>query len=180
FYNPLLPTIRKSCVVYGLYTAHSTEIELQRCPGSLDAGTPHHYLGPDLRDLGIFNLNNTSLFTHELLDGYTSAFSCSETPFKSWTTQISRFYHARASPHPLISDEGFRTAWFAFVNLQMKDGDMTCPSCGPNPSVTIWDGVTLAFSRKHLQSSICPPTFTNENSPSHNRKYISKQKLIPD
>ncbi|TFK60868.1 hypothetical protein BDN72DRAFT_739206, partial [Pluteus cervinus] len=178
-YDASRPTIRKSCIVYGLFTAYSSEVELQQCPGSSNPGTPHHFIGPDLRDQGIFNLNNTSLFTHELLDGYTSAFSCSETPFKSWTTQVSRFYHARASPHPLISDEGFRTAWFAFVNLQIRDGDMTCPSCGPSPSTTIWDGVTLSFSRKHLQSSIRPPTTTDDNSPAHNRKYVSHQQLIP-
>ncbi|TFK64730.1 hypothetical protein BDN72DRAFT_825241 [Pluteus cervinus] len=57
---------------------------------------------------------------------------------------------------------------------------MICPSCGPNPVDTIWDGVTLSFNRKHLRSTIQPPTTIHDTSPCNNRRYLVKPQLIPD
>lgn len=75
----------------------------------------------------------------------------------------------------------FRAAWFAYVKLQSLDGDMTCPKCGPTPEVTIWDGVTLAFNRKHLLPSLEPPTLIHEGALVRDKvRYIHGQQCIPD
>ncbi|TFK62143.1 hypothetical protein BDN72DRAFT_742581, partial [Pluteus cervinus] len=163
-YDPTQPTICKPCMVYGLQKAYLVSVELQRCPGSTITGNLH-YIGPEHRDNGFFNLNNTSIFTHELLNDYTSSYTTSETPLNSFSKQTSHRYAENNSPHQFISDEAFRSAWFAFVNLQLVDDTITCPNCGPTPSDTIWDGVTLAFSRKHLRSTLEPPTSLLPTSP---------------
>ncbi|TFK57946.1 hypothetical protein BDN72DRAFT_752988, partial [Pluteus cervinus] len=145
---PTMPTITRQGTLLGMSQTYSLEIELQVCPSS--SSKKAHYIGPDPRNTGIFNYNNSVLFTHELLEDYTSQYTASETPFASWVLVTSRRYISNSSPNPFIGVETFRLAWFAYVNLQIVNGDMTCPICGPNPRDTIWDGVTLAFSRKHL------------------------------
>ncbi|KAJ7360713.1 hypothetical protein DFH08DRAFT_800158 [Mycena albidolilacea] len=124
------------------------------------------YIGPDRRDLGIFNYNNRKLFMHNLLNEYTSAYTSSETPFSAWVTVLNWRYelHSGRSEHPFVTAEVFRAVWFSFVGLQYLDGSMMCPQCGPSPENTIWDGVTLAFNRKHLLPSLEPPTVSQPDS----------------
>jgi hypothetical protein len=114
--------------------------------------------------LGIFNLNNRSLFVLALLDDYTCNFSHSETPFTSWVSSTMCRYQVHRSSIPFIGEKVFRAAWFSYIRLIRFGGDMTCPRCGPSPKVTIWDGVTLAFARKNLLPTIQPPTRTDEQS----------------
>ncbi|KAJ7838624.1 hypothetical protein B0H14DRAFT_2588463 [Mycena olivaceomarginata] len=141
----------------------------------------HRYIGPDGRDLGIFNYNNRKLFTHDLLDEYTSAYTSSETPFSAWVTVLNRRYelHSGQSEHPFVTAEVFRAVWFSFVGLQYLDGSMMCPQCGPSPENTIWDGVTLAFNRKHLLPSLEPPTVSQADSTERSTtRYLPGQQLV--
>jgi hypothetical protein len=129
--------------------------------------------------MGIFNYNNRALFTHEILDEYTAAFTTSETPFSAWLLVVSRRYSLRNGS--FCSAELFQSAWFAYVKLQYLDGDMMCPKCGPSPENTIWDGVTLAFHRKHLLPSLEPPTITQPASiVRDSTRYVGDQQLITD
>ena len=58
---------------------------------------------------------------------------------------------------------------------------MTCTICGPNPEEVIWDGVTVAFNKKELRSSLEPPTTTSTDSPIRNSiRYQPAQQLIPE
>ncbi|TFK62329.1 hypothetical protein BDN72DRAFT_733318, partial [Pluteus cervinus] len=169
FYVDTLPTTRQPCTVYTLTSAYSTHVDLQRCPNSNIR--QNLFIGPDPRALGLFNFNNSLFFTHELLNDYTSFFTTSETPFTSWVKVIARRYQENSSSKAFVTDEVFRNVWFSFVNIQRLDGDMVCPQCGPTPSDTIWDGVTLAFNRKHLLSNLAPPTQIQGDAPAHTRKY---------
>jgi hypothetical protein len=119
--------------------------------------------------------------THELLNDYTSAYTASETPFAAWVTVVTRRYESQQSQHKFLSEQMFRAAWFAYVALQNLDGDMECPSCGPSPENTIWDGITLAFNQKHLLPSLKPPTAICHDSLIRERtRYVYKQQLLPD
>ncbi|KAF9522519.1 hypothetical protein CPB83DRAFT_733749, partial [Crepidotus variabilis] len=158
-YDPAQPTDHRPCVIYGLLDASASCVELQKCP-SCRFG----YVGPECTNLGIFNFNNRSLFTIPLLDDYTSHITKSETPFVSWVASTSCRYEVHQSPIPFIKEKLFRSAWFSFARLLQLGQDMRCPKCGPTPQVTIWDGVTLSFSRKNLLSSLEPPTFVNNQS----------------
>jgi len=149
----------RKCFIYGLLGAHSASIELQKCPNC-----PQGYIGPDCTDIGIFNLNNQSLFTLTLLDDYTCHFSRSETPFVSWVSSTACRYLNHQSPVPFIKEKTFRTAWFSYIRLVQLENDMRCVRCGPTPKVTIWDGVTLAFNRKNLLATLRPPTLVDEHS----------------
>jgi hypothetical protein len=138
-------------------------------------------IGPDCHGLGLFNWNNRVIFTHDLLDEYTSAFTSSETPFVAWITVVSRRYVNYHSTHPFVSEDVFRNAWFAYAKLQHFGEDMACPTCGPSPENTIWDGITLAFNRKHLLPSLQPPTTTNNQSPIRDKcRYMKNQQCIID
>ncbi|KAJ7429232.1 hypothetical protein FB451DRAFT_1007193, partial [Mycena latifolia] len=143
--------ILSDCTVYTLVQAFPASIEVQICH-KCSTGR-RRYIGPDCRELGLLNYNNRTLFSHSLFDDYTSAFTSSETPFVAWASVMSRRYLSMGS-QPFVSAKLFRVAWFLFANLQVLSGDMTCPDCGTHPEDTIWDGVTLAFSRKQLLASL--------------------------
>jgi len=167
------------CTIYTITCAHSTSIQLQHCPTCPPRF--RRFIGPETRDMGIFNFNNRILFTHDLLDEYTSAFASSETPFVAWVATMSRRYKVHNSSEPFVSEKMFRSIWFSFVKLQALDTDSQCPSCGPEPEDTIWDGVTLAFSRKHLLPTLRPPTVTHGQSLQRTEvRYHSGLQLIPE
>ena len=162
-------------MVYDICKAYDRIIELQAC------NLCRRRIGPDCNKMRIFNYNNRILLTHDLLDDYTSAYTTSETPFTAWVTVVTRRYESQESKHKFLSEQMFRATWFAYIQLQYLDGDMECPRCGPSPQNTIWDGVTLAFSQKHLLPSLQPPTAIVNDAPVRDRtRYIYKQQLIPD
>ncbi|KII92992.1 hypothetical protein PLICRDRAFT_87458 [Plicaturopsis crispa FD-325 SS-3] len=75
----------------------------------------------------------------------------------------------------------FRTVWFSYIRLQRLDTNAQCPLCGPMPQDTIWDGITLAFNRKHLLPSLRPPTTLHADSLCRNTaRYLAGQQLITD
>jgi hypothetical protein len=183
FYTPDNDIEQKDCVVYGLDEGIRCRIELQRCPNpscrSIKGRKPR-YIGPETRDLGIFNFDNNILFTHELLDDYTNQYSASETPFNAWITVINRRYMAHPSKERFVIESTFRSVWFAYVNIQRFENDMRCPQCGPTPKDTIWDGVTLAFHEKHRLPTLRPPTMTHDSSVSRGSRAVKCQQPLKD
>ncbi|KAJ7233197.1 hypothetical protein C8J57DRAFT_1195912 [Mycena rebaudengoi] len=174
-FDAAVPIRKLACTIYGLCEAFTTLIEVQSC-----AMCKRRFVGPDCEELGVFNYNNKALFTHEILDEYTAAYTTSETPFTAWITVVSRRYDLR-NLGPFCSQETFRSAWFAYAKLQYLEGDMICPQCGPSPENTIWDGVTLSFNKKHLLPSLEPPTISQVSSVTRNKtKYVAGQQIIPD
>lgn len=169
-------TEERTCTVFGLTETYERKIQLQACRSC--PTTRRRCVGPDCCELGVFNFNNRQLFTHELLDEYTSAYTSSETPFTAWVSVVSRRYETRHSALPFVSEQVFRSVWFSYVRLQAFENDMRCSKCGPTPEDTIWDGVTLAFSRKHLLPSLRPPTISDSNAPSRSSCYVSRQQIL--
>ncbi|KAJ3553760.1 hypothetical protein NP233_g12574 [Leucocoprinus birnbaumii] len=166
----------KSATLYTLWAALACCIEVQACPNC----PPHwqHFIGPDLREQGIFNLNNSMLASHELLNEYTNAFTLSETPFDSWVQFLRGRYEEAGSK--FMGKDQFRSCWFAFARLQKLESDFLCPDCGKQPENVIWDGVTLAFHQRQLLSTIQPPTTTFPESPLRPTKYIPSQQVLPN
>lgn len=176
-YDPHTPTEDIACKVYTKTGVHESVVEVQRCPTC--PPQRNRKIGPDPRHLGIFNYNNTTLVTHELLDHYTNNFSSSETPFVAFCKMMSREYAVDDSK--FIETSLFRAIWFAYVGLQRLIGDMSCDECGPAPETVIVDGVTLAFGRKHLQDELRPPTMLSEDSTiRENCRYQPHQQFILD
>lgn len=162
-------TTLRETVVYTLISAQRTLLEVQqcdKCPQFL-----RRSIGPDGCQLGLFNLNNNTLFTHDLLDDYTANFTSSETPFSAWVSTMRKRYARHGSLVPFAHDATFRNAWFSYSALQCLEGDMKCPRCGPAPEDVIWDGVSLSFHKKHLLPSLHPPTMVHENSLVCNSRY---------
>lgn len=173
------PVLVQGCFIYTLTRALPSTIQVQPCPTC--PAILRRFIGPDCRELGIFNLDNNKLFAHDLLDEYTSAYTSSETPFVAWTSVLSRRYEIHNSASPFISIDLFRDAWFSFSLLQDFSGDMRCAKCGPSPEDVLWDGVTLAFNKKHLLTSMRPPTSLDDNSITRsNVRYDARQQLIPN
>ncbi|KAL0567284.1 hypothetical protein V5O48_014705, partial [Marasmius crinis-equi] len=168
--------VTRPCKVYTLTEELSRDIELKRCPSCHHR--KHCFIGPETRSLGLFNYNNSVLFTHELLEEYTSRYTSSETPFVSFVETIGRVYAGRG--HRFVKEDLFRSAWFAYVNLQDYGDDMACARCGEDPDCLIWDGVTLAFGKKHLTSSLRPPTYTDSLSPKSRRSPAKKPQFLPE
>ncbi|KAK7019195.1 hypothetical protein VNI00_018153 [Paramarasmius palmivorus] len=174
-FNQALPKKDRRCTVYGLTGTSSHDLEIQLCPTC--PPRRHCYIGPDPREWGVFNYNNSVLFTHELLDEYTNRYSSSETPFAAFTQAMARVYDSRGCK--FVGEDLFREAWFAYVNIQDWANDLQCTKCGDMPENVIWDGVTLAFSKKFVKNSLRPPTFTDNSSTVRRRRYSTKPQWLP-
>ncbi|KAK7041684.1 hypothetical protein VNI00_008973 [Paramarasmius palmivorus] len=175
FFNPEAPKLVRECTVYTLTHAVHRKIELQNCPGC-----PRRrkcFIGPEPRDIGLFNYNNSALFTHELMNELTSRYTSSETPFTAFVLVLGRLYRGRGCR--FVSEDMFRSAWFAFATIQRLSNDMSCPECGEYPSTVIWDGVTISFSKRHLQETLKPPTTIASDAPIRKRGRVNKQQWLP-
>lgn len=176
-FDPANSTIMRTCKLYTLGTVFEVQIELQKCPRC--PPNRRRYIGPDLRAFGIFNYNNSILATHELLDHYTSCYTSSETPFSSWVTQTARIYDNVGTT--FMGQDLFRSVWFSFAFIQNYVGDMVCDDCKSCPDTTIFDGITLAFGKKHLQGTLRPPTLSHPESLQRpSIKYFPAQQLLLD
>jgi CxC4 like cysteine cluster associated with KDZ transposases len=150
--------------MYTTQEAFVVDIELQVCPRCPAAS--RKFIGPDPRNIGLFNYNNRRLFTHELFTEYISAFTSSETPIDPWVEHITRRYqetaHQEMDSIPFIGGELFRVAWFSFVRLMTLQPEhpnfKACPLCKEMPTNVIWDGVSIAFGRKQVNDNLRPPT----------------------
>ena len=155
------PPISRVATLYGLTESTSVTIGLRSCPNCKHA---RRLMGPDLGSYGLFNWNNHILFTHELLNAYTNAYTASETPFSAFCLTIRRSYMDHDITMKFCSDETFVRVWFAFAKIQQLDSEMKCPVCGPYPQVVIADGISLSTHTSKLVSTIRPPTFTDTSS----------------
>lgn len=182
FFDPSMPIAVKECKVFTLTGAFIAKIELQSCPKC--PVKLRRYIGPEPRKLGLFNFNNSSLFTHELLDEYTCAFTGSETPFAAWTQLVARRYEERygemGEPIPFVSGKTFRSVWFAYARLMQLEGDKSCSRCGEYPENIIWDGVSISFGRKHVNNGLHPPTIVGSGSPSRSSRPTKKQEWLAE
>lgn len=176
-YDPELPTVERACRIFTLFTIYDGILQVQPCPKCPQ--NRRRFIGPDLREQGLFNYNNSILISHELLDEYTVAFVMSETPFNAFVASVSHRY--AVSGAEFMGDDLFRSIWFAYATRLAMDNDMRCTRCGTYPETVIWDGITLAFGRKHLSSTLSPPTETSSTSMQRpNVKNYPKQQLLPD
>ncbi|KIK59240.1 hypothetical protein GYMLUDRAFT_116913, partial [Collybiopsis luxurians FD-317 M1] len=185
-YDPDRPKFVRQATLYTTIEAYTVDIELQicsRCPP-----TSRKHIEPDPRNIGVFNYNNTRLFTHELISEYISAFTSSETPIDPWIVQITRRYQEMAygKPNhiPFVGGELFRAAWFSCVrlmDLEPKHSDFKgCPLCKEMPKNLICDGVSIAFGQNQVNSNLQPLTAVSLDLPRHSSKPSQKKEWIAD
>lgn len=166
-----------ACRIYTMLGLHNAEIQTQRCPSC--TGKKRRCIGPDLRQMGLFNYNNRVVVSHELLDEYTISFASSETPFTAFVALMDHRY--MAANVKFMGEDLFRDVWFSYVSIQAFEDDMRCSLCGPVPDTVIWDGVTVAFHKKHISRTIRPPTsITPHSLPRPLVKPVRNQQLIID
>jgi len=110
-------------------------------------------------------MNNHAIYTHELLNSYTSSLTAHPVPFVGFCTVTQRKYMDHEAPQPFVSDDVFRPVWIAFVQVQRLFDSFYCERCGPHPLVVIMDGITAGFNAEHLTSSLRPPTTVEQNAP---------------
>lgn len=150
-YDRSLDSQRQPCLIYGLTGVWESTIEVQRC-----SACRYRFVGPDCREIGLFNWNNHVLVTHQLLEDYLNTFSASETPITAYVNVMTRRYQSTGL-HPFLSQHRFRSVFFSYARLLQLDGDMICSLCGENPDVLIFDGVSLSFDQKNICASLRPP-----------------------
>lgn len=166
----------RSCTVYTILQPHRAEIEIQPCP--VCPPNRRRFIGPDLSESGMFNLNNSILMSHEVLHEYTSAYTVSETPFAAFVAQMSRRYEEIGQS--FVGNDLFRSLWFGYAHLLSLENDMQCPTCGPTPSDVIFDGVTLAYMQKQIREGLAPPTLIAQNClVRDNVRRVSFQSFLP-
>ncbi|KAG6810513.1 hypothetical protein H0H92_011540 [Tricholoma furcatifolium] len=174
--NTRNPVVVNACRVYGLLRCYDAEIELQRCTQC--AGGRQRFVGPDCRERGLFNYNNRIVFSHDLLDDYTMAYTSSETPFAAWVSVAVRRYKVHGSLYPFVNETIFRAAWFGYARHLALDGDFQCSRCGPVPQEPIFDGVVVAFSKSRILHSLCPPTTPHIDSSIRSSHFVTDKAPI--
>lgn len=162
--------------LYTIVDVQDVEVQIYRCP----CPNKRCNIGPDTRTLGIFNYNNSKLFTHELLDEYTSLYTVSETPFHAFVVIMNRRYQTSGANMRFVTPDEFRAVWFAYARLLVFDHDFQCVSCGPHPKEVVFDGMVLAFSKIQRLASLRPPTTIDERySPIRaGRRYPKSVRMI--
>ena len=145
-----------TCTVFDISGAHRVKIEVRRCSEcpyerNMDAG-------PDLGGLGLFNLNNSRIFSHALLNDYTNSMTSLEAPFHSFCDITKKRYQGTDCGIEFAGEDSFRTAWFSFTRIQHTYSVATCDTCGDRPDCIIFDGQTGGFSAEHATSTLQPPT----------------------
>ncbi|KAG6809113.1 hypothetical protein H0H92_001569 [Tricholoma furcatifolium] len=174
--NNCNPVVTNTCRVYGILGCYDTNIELQRCTQC--TGGRQHFIGPDSRELGLFNYNNRVLFSHDLLDDYTMAYTSSETPFTTWVGVSARRYKVHRSRYPFVSETVFRAAWFGYAQHLSLDGDFQCSRCGSVPQEPIFDGVVVVFNKSRILDSLRPPTTLHSDSVMRSSRLVKGKALI--
>ena len=154
--------VQRQYTIFSLRGAVKSTIEVADC---LSCSHSRRQFGPDCGTVGIFNWNNTFGFTHELLNKYTSLFTCTQTPFSSFITSRHRAYIESSSPVAFCSTKTFTRVWFAFTRLQALESQKECPICGKHPELIIADGVSIAYSSSKFVIGLLPPSAVTENSP---------------
>ncbi|KAF5384200.1 hypothetical protein D9615_003373 [Tricholomella constricta] len=153
----------QQAILFSLTNRYKVSVEVMACPTCRHS---RRYVGPDLSCHGVFNWNNTMLFTHDLLNGFTNMFTASETPFSAFCLTVSRAYMEHGMDVKFCSDDTFVRVWFAFIRLQELESGMRCPTCGPSPKIVIADGISLGINSSKLTRCVRPPTLTDRTSPS--------------
>jgi CxC4 like cysteine cluster associated with KDZ transposases len=144
-------------LIYMSFMVLKAEIQTSHCESCTNTSGR---IGPDLREHGLFNYNNTIAFSHELMNSYTSQFTTSETPFNAFYNTILHSYKNKSFVAPFCAEQTFRTTWYAFIKLQHINSDMQCNQCGPNPEIVIADGVSISFAKRQL-GNLRPPTVSD-------------------
>lgn len=112
----------------------------------------------------VFNYNNIRLFTHALLNSYTSQYTVSQTSFTAFHESTERsYYEQQLQPLPFISLPVFIGVWFSFIDIQEWVYDWLCPWCGRYPKDIVCDGITLSLP-KVFCSLLRTPTAVSSTS----------------
>ncbi|KAK4698664.1 hypothetical protein P7C70_g7609, partial [Phenoliferia sp. Uapishka_3] len=143
-------------------------------------------IGPDLVENGVFNLNNRSLFTHELFANLFTQLNTSATPLASFRLNIHRSYSNNPNGLPFPSPRAFNNVFYIVEKLYVLDTPEHCVECGQFPSTLICDGVANCISNRNITASLCPPTvpppagrqpIVEDVAPSRNRPFLAQAPL---
>lgn len=119
----------------------------------------------DGRADGIFNYNNSLLFSHSLLNSFTTRFSHHTCPFTAFvSTQLMDYENAGVAPGSFISVPTFIKVWFSFSQLQQWKFEFSCVQCGARPRLVFCDGTGLSI-KLSKSGSLQPPTRIDPDLP---------------
>jgi hypothetical protein len=111
------PTIIKA-KVFMLEQAIELIIPVIPCRKCAKGGhSTQYYCGPDLGNIGLFNYNNYSLFSHTLMNDYLSRLCQSGETMSAFTIHISRLYDVHKSRIPFPSRKTFIKVSNLFIGL---------------------------------------------------------------
>ncbi|EJD33964.1 hypothetical protein AURDEDRAFT_22396, partial [Auricularia subglabra TFB-10046 SS5] len=154
--DPSMPVEEMDCTIYDYNGAFPARIQVRRCTDC--PRKSRMAAGPDLGSIGLFNLNNSTVLSHALLNKYDTLLSAGETPFNAFCTAVEREYEMYESEVAFLHADRFRTAWFSFMAVQECRDGYTCNACGAVPEVILVDGVTVGYPKRRKTRSLRPPT----------------------
>lgn len=131
------------CWILSSLSATPSMIRLQRCLRRDSYRGRPVMQGPDLRHLGLFNWNNTLIFTFELLNRFASNINAGEMPYNAFAATQARAYREAASGRPFVAPGTFRRVHAAFkscspvINAAPAARTRTSSSSTPYPSASV-------------------------------------------
>ena len=171
--DPTVLIMTVPCTVYDVATTVTLSIQVQRC--GMCHKEHHQFAGPDLGNLGLFNFNNSRVYTHALLNNYTSTYSTHPAAFHLYCTVVRRRYVSSACKIDFVGNDAFRTVWYSLSRIQDVFNTHACDVCGPNLDNVIFDATTSgSFAVDHITSKLRPPTHVSTTSTRRNTIVVDK------
>jgi hypothetical protein len=128
---------RRYSILFTLTESIRVIVETVQCPSCEKV---NHYDGVHDR---IFNYDNVFLFSHDLLDDYTSFMKSSSMTFNAYWN-VHKDKRKRFGMDRFADRKKFVSAWHAYKDIQSWEYKFSCDKCGPVPKQVVLDGVTLA------------------------------------
>ena len=152
----------RSATIYYLEFGVPIQLRTTKCP---QCDFLNEYDGLEDR---IFNFNGSLLFSHHLLNQYTSRYSSSQTTLTSFRRCVNNSYLERnvlskkGKTIRFVSSPTFNLVWFSFIKLQDWKYSYQCDVCGPHPDNVIADSITLSLPTANCPlETLRPPTFVD-------------------
>ncbi|GAA5881634.1 hypothetical protein JCM3774_005703 [Rhodotorula dairenensis] len=151
----------RTAFVFGETEAVNAVIETAACS---TCRSGHCRFGPDLVDVGLFNWNNSILFTREVFDSFLIEGHLSEKTFRAYVVGINFKYQQYRVLQQFPKRDCFASAFFAYSKLLQLSTAPHCPECGDQPDIVICDGSGISFPSKYLRGRLRGPPFPTSSS----------------
>ena len=135
----------------------------------MSVSTNDGYAGPQFTKMGLFNFSNHSIFSHELMNLYSSTYFGMVAPFNLFAKTIRHHYLNNGCTEAFCGVDLFCLAYYLWTCVQALGDSFSCPKYGPEPDTVILDRMAHSFPMQNLTEMLTPPTTILPSAPTQDK-----------